>query len=636
MGLSYWPLSFGCPMDEPVLLSAAEASNLAGQSIHTEDDVLHTPELPNFEAKLSQADSELLLSFLTVPYLRVPLLLQFFNDRSRFAALCCPRLQAMLDAVLFEPGPFEEENESAQCPEVVYPGLSGSEGQKLLATPAGRFVHELVHSPTPVLAELDGIFRLAMERDVPQYTSASSAVLYAVRLWTRVGIWCFALFGRLSCLRPRLTPADHFETSPTQSHATPSGATSSAFAPNPELVAMSVSLDGFGRFINVFWSDVGVTRTEIGMLSLAQMVASFLGQLFWSLATDRLGEYKRVLVGTSLAGTAIIFFNLVPAVQTNFWLLSLVCVSSSFFLSTGGPIIDAMCLSVLKEQESEEQYGDQRLWCAVGWGGMSLVAGQLIDTFGIGFMFWGFASIQAVYLGIILYYMPMRKNKQEASQEMASIRQFLNFDVLWFFANLVVYGLAMSVVESFLLVFLNEDFENCPKVLLGASTAVMCFFEIPVFKYVENVWASNKDRLTSVLMACKVVLAFRCLCYTVIPASNPWLVLLVEPLHGFTFAAMWSATVEYGQRIAPPGCVARMQALVNGIYYQIAMGIGTAMWGPLVMDPPAGLGFRNCFRVDAAGIVLWGLIWQSGLMLRHRSRIAREAAVSEQPLTDRA
>ena len=40
-----------------------------------------------------------------------------------------------------------------------------------------------------------------------------------------------------------------------------------------------VSSLGFGRFINVFWSDVGVTRTEIGMLSLAQMVASFLGQL---------------------------------------------------------------------------------------------------------------------------------------------------------------------------------------------------------------------------------------------------------------------------------------------------------------------------------------------------------------------
>ena len=37
-----------------------------------------------------------------------------------------------------------------------------------------------------------------------------------------------------------------------------------------------------------------------------------------------------------------------------------------------------------------------------------------------------------------------------------TLKQFLNFDVMWFFANLIIYGLAMSVVESFLLVFLNE------------------------------------------------------------------------------------------------------------------------------------------------------------------------------------
>ena len=392
----------------------------------------------------------------------------------------------------------------------------------------------------------------------------------------------------------------------------------------------------FGRFINVFWSDINVSRAEIGALSLATMIASFLGQLFWSMVTDRLGEYKRVLVGTSLAGTCIIFLNLLPTVQVNFWWLFAVQVTSSFFLSTGGPIIDAMCLSVLAEQNSEEQYGDQRLWCAVGWGGMSLVAGQLIDTFGIGFMFWGFASIQLLYLAVCLFYMPMQKRTDSSpttqAQQSVSLKQFLNFDVIWFFANLIVYGLAMSVVESFLLVFLNEDFENTPKVLLGASTTMMCLFEVPVFKYIDAVWARRKERLTSVLMACKLVLAFRCICYTLLPASNPWLVLLVEPLHGFTFAAMWSATVEYGQRIAPPGCVARMQALVNGIYYQIAMGIGTAVWGPLVMQPPRGLGFQNCFRLDAGGIVLWGIIWQAGLMLRQRSKAAR--CVAEQPLAE--
>lgn len=293
----------------------------------------------------------------------------------------------------------------------------------------------------------------------------------------------------------------------------------------------------YGRFINVFWSDIGVTRAEVGALSLATMIASFIGQLFWSMITDRLGDYKRVLIGTSVAGTLIIFLNMLPAVQASFWWLAVVCVTSSFFLSTSGPIIDAMCVSVLKEQNSEEQYGDQRLWCAVGWGGMSLVAGKLIDTFGLAFMFWGFASIQSVYLGVCLFYMPMTKQSgPQNSEESVSLKQFLNFDVAWFFANLFVYGLAMSVVENFLLVFLNEDFDNAPKVLLGASTAMMCFFEVPVFKYVDMIWAKNKNRLTSVLMACKVVLAFRCICYTLLPASNPWLVLLIEPLHGFTFA----------------------------------------------------------------------------------------------------
>ena len=37
-----------------------------------------------------------------------------------------------------------------------------------------------------------------------------------------------------------------------------------------------------------------------------------------------------------------------------------------------------------------------------------------------------------------------------------TLKQFLNFDVMWFFADLMIYGLAMSLVESLLLVYLNE------------------------------------------------------------------------------------------------------------------------------------------------------------------------------------
>lgn len=43
--------------------------------------------LPEFNGALSQRDSELLLSYLTVPYIRLPLVLNFFAQEDRVHAL---------------------------------------------------------------------------------------------------------------------------------------------------------------------------------------------------------------------------------------------------------------------------------------------------------------------------------------------------------------------------------------------------------------------------------------------------------------------------------------------------------------------------------------------------------------------
>ena len=53
----------------------------------TEDDVLHKEALDDFDGNLSREDSEALFSYLTVPYLRVPLVIEFFakgEDRLYF------------------------------------------------------------------------------------------------------------------------------------------------------------------------------------------------------------------------------------------------------------------------------------------------------------------------------------------------------------------------------------------------------------------------------------------------------------------------------------------------------------------------------------------------------------------------
>jgi len=372
------------------------------------------------------------------------------------------------------------------------------------------------------------------------------------------------------------------------------------------------------RFIAVFYSEIGVSRQRIGVLQFLGPLAAFMGQFFWAAVIDRRAEYKWTFVSTTFAGTCITFLHLLPAVQESYPFLVGVTVAWNLLLCTGGPVVDALCLTVLAEQNlTEEDYGDQRLWCAVGWGGMSLVAGQMIDWLGVPFMFVGFAAIQA--LNLLICVVCVRSKPDHAAAPSAGRPSGLSLgrslccpEVAWFFLNLLQYGVAMSLVENFLLVFLLEDFLNTSKVLLGASVAVMCASEVPVFKFTGRLWSRYGVSLASVITFCQGILALRCVLYTLLPPGQPWLVLLVEPLHGITFAAMWTATVEYGQRLAPPGTTAQVQALVNGIYEQAAMGLGSLVWGSAMAEPPRGLGFRGCFLLDAAAVVGWSAVCRLG------------------------
>ena len=98
--------------------SMADPSFLLGQPIKNEEDILHIRKLPDFDKSLSARNAELLLQYLTVPYLRIPLVLSFFSKPENTSALGNISLQEMLDAVLFEPGDFHQNTEKL-CPEQI-------------------------------------------------------------------------------------------------------------------------------------------------------------------------------------------------------------------------------------------------------------------------------------------------------------------------------------------------------------------------------------------------------------------------------------------------------------------------------------------------------------------------------------
>lgn len=78
---------------------------------------LHVFGMQHFGNRISGQDSEMLMQYLTAPYLRIPLLLEFFADEARIHSLDSEGLQSVLTSAIFEPSTWQQEHSKA-LPEV--------------------------------------------------------------------------------------------------------------------------------------------------------------------------------------------------------------------------------------------------------------------------------------------------------------------------------------------------------------------------------------------------------------------------------------------------------------------------------------------------------------------------------------
>jgi hypothetical protein len=160
-------------------------------AVRTEDDVLHldNKELPTFGHVLSPSDAEKFVQFLTVPYIRIPLILDFFanGDPGRLSALRTKSLQMIVDAALFEPGRWKPADFTDIIDEIPIKNFDRLEA--LLATAHGTLFNEIAKSPEVLTSCVLKILERALDMDVGKYTKKSSSgplILYAIRLAVRI------------------------------------------------------------------------------------------------------------------------------------------------------------------------------------------------------------------------------------------------------------------------------------------------------------------------------------------------------------------------------------------------------------------------------------------------------------------
>jgi len=174
------------------------------QEVKREDDVLYVQNLPSFEDKygqvLGQRDSELLISYLTVPYLRIPLVFSFFATEDRIHKLQSEKLRDILDSVLFEPGKHLSVELSNVCPTMV-----PTRSPELLATSYGMLLNELVRSPGNIVNPALSLLKSAVELDTGSVCDeGSSEMNTSVSIILYVVMYFCLFFVSLFSFQPRL------------------------------------------------------------------------------------------------------------------------------------------------------------------------------------------------------------------------------------------------------------------------------------------------------------------------------------------------------------------------------------------------------------------------------------------------
>ena len=138
-------------------------------------------------------------------------------------------------------------------------------------------------------------------------------------------------------------------------------------------------------FINLFYTQQGLSGTQIGLLSTMASLAALIVAPWWGRRSDATAHPRRLLqfglLATSLCMLAL-------SQQTIFAWMAMIVTLDALLSINVAPLSDVVALAVIKGRAG---FGSVRLWGSLGWAVTALLGGWLIEQTGLFTMFAGYA-----------------------------------------------------------------------------------------------------------------------------------------------------------------------------------------------------------------------------------------------------
>jgi PPP family 3-phenylpropionic acid transporter len=368
-----------------------------------------------------------------------------------------------------------------------------------------------------------------------------------------------------------------------------------------------------------FLRDQDLSPLRISLLLSLTPLLMLLVQPFYGLMADKWGYRRTLQTSCLLASICFAAFLL----NGGFFYLVFISIAMSVFYNGLQPLLDSLSLQVAS-RDPRFSYGKLRIAGAAGWAFTGIITGQLIDVLSTTVIF-SVAAISLFIAFFVSFALPgndianQRSEFKESLNEAEELkeadisgrtrlRHVLSKTSLWILLIAVLLiSAGTSPIWYFYSTYLKELGASSGWVGICLSFQGLC--ELPLFYFSAAIIARLGYRTALLFtVGCSVL---RLLLYSF--TSNPFAVLPIELLHGFSWSLFWVVSVELVNQLVEPRYRATGQSLLYAAYFGAGVIIGN-FWTGFLADANWGMPrvfSINAFIILAVGIMLAILLKQT-------------------------
>ncbi len=343
-------------------------------------------------------------------------------------------------------------------------------------------------------------------------------------------------------------------------------------------------------FWSLWFKEQGVSPTDIGLLVGLGLATRCVANI---VITPRIHKVERLMPALrwiTFAGLVFVGFHFFTG--GNFWLMALATVLFNLCCGPIIPLSDAMANYYARLKLLD--YGRTRLWGSVAFIGGSTVVGYLVAEFGADMILYTAMVGLLIALSFAMRKtepMPVTLGKQHVERPKLStlltdkpVLKFLLLVSLIQGSHAAYYGFSA----------IHWKVAGHSEEVIGYLWSLGVAAEVAVFALSKRLFAGWSLRTLFVIAACGVMMRWGLTAST----TSIFALVIVQLLHGITFAAAHIAAIQYIQNSEENKMVA-LQALYNAI----PLGAFTA-----VMTVLSGWGYENWGALVFWGMAIMGLI----------------------------